>query len=124
MSRVKSNTMIIKKLILILTVFVVTACAQNNNIYYWGDYSSTLYASKQDPSVQNEERHYNELLKIIDHAADYNKKVPPGIYVELSMYESKKGNHDKANQLLNKEYSLYPEAKTYIENMKGGQKNE
>jgi hypothetical protein len=40
------------------------------------------------------------------------------------MYESEKGNHDKANILLNQEYSLYPEAKTYITNLRVGDKNE
>jgi hypothetical protein len=125
MSGTVNNTMIIQKSILVLTLIFVTACAQNNHIYYWGDYSNTLYATKKNPSVKNEERHHSELLRIVDNASHYNKKIPPGIYVELSMYESKKGNHDKANMLLSKEYSLYPEAKKYIDNIKKvGDKNE
>lgn len=116
--------MIVRNLIFIATVILVTACAQNKNIYYWADYSNTLYAAKKEKSVQSDERHYAELQKIISLADHFKKKIPPGIYFELSMYESKKGNHDRANFLLSKEYSLYPEAKTYVDNMKAGYKDE
>jgi hypothetical protein len=119
-----NSSVIIKKMILVLTLIFVTACAQNKNIYYWGDYSDTLYATKKEQSAESKERHYRELLNIINNAESYEKKIPPGIYFELSMYESEKGNHDKANILLNQEYSLYPESKTYIENFTVGDKNE
>ena len=119
-----NSSVIIKKLILVLTLIFVTACAQNKNIYYWADYSDTLYKTQKEPSVKNQERHYRELLKIVNNAESYQKRIPPGIYFELSMYESEKGNHDKANILLKQEYSLYPEAKTYIENLTVGDKNE
>ncbi|GHB71281.1 hypothetical protein GCM10008107_21010 [Psychrosphaera saromensis] len=119
-----NSLVIIKKLTIVLTLIFVTACVQNKNIYYWGDYSDTLYATKKEPSAESKERHYRELLNIINNAQSYEKKIPPGIYFELSMYESEKGNHDKANILLNQEYSLYPEAKTYIENLRVGDKNE
>lgn len=116
--------MIIRNTILVVLLLFVTACAQNKNIYYWADYSNTLYEANKEKSVKSDERHYAELIKIISSADHYGKKIPPGIYFELSMYESKKGNHDKANMLLSKEYALYPEAKIYIDNMKSGNQNE
>jgi len=128
MNRIKNSAMnrhlIIKKMLLIFTLIFVTACVQNKNIYYWADYSNTLYDTKKEQSAESKERHYLELLKIINNASTYQKKVPPGIYFELSMYESEKGNYDKASMLLNKEYALYPEAKAYIKNIKMGDKDE
>jgi hypothetical protein len=117
--------MIIKKLSVILILLFITACAQNNkSIYYWGSYSDTLYEVNKEQTEANKERHYTELLNIISGAAKYNKKVPPGIYFELSMYEYERGDNNRANLYLTKELALYPEAKAYIKNVKPGDRDE
>lgn len=103
----------IKKLLIVALVAAVTGCAAPS-IYYWGDYSDTLYQYTKEPSEQTLAAHRAELMDIIETAEKKRKKVPPGIYFELGMIEAKSGNHRMATEYLLKEQSLFPESETYV----------
>ncbi|TLU64610.1 DUF4810 domain-containing protein [Thalassotalea litorea] len=96
-----------------LAMLTVAGCAAPT-IYYWGDYSDTLYQYTKEPTQETLAAHRNELMEIIDVAEKKRKKVPPGIYFELGMIEAKAGNQKAATEYLLREQSLFPESETYV----------
>ncbi|TKB45572.1 DUF4810 domain-containing protein [Thalassotalea mangrovi] len=103
----------IRKILISLAIIITTGCAAPT-IYYWGDYSDTLYQYTKEPTQETLAAHRNELMKIIDVAETKQKKVPPGIYFELGMIEAKAGNIKMATAYLQKEQALFPESETYV----------
>lgn len=101
------------KLFPLSSLLFLVGC-QSNNIYYWGDYESTLYELKKSPSEEAEADHKAQLEKIISTAKAKNKLVPPGVYFELGMLEAKSGNNERSLELLTMEKSNFPEANTYV----------
>lgn len=106
-----------KILLTIVFVLLFTGCANTNNLYYWGDYSSTLYSHKKNMTEASSKKHFSELNEIIEKSAKYNKKVPPGIYTELAILLSEKGSTDQSLTYLQREKELYPESTTLINRM-------
>ena len=88
---------------------VLSGCAANN-MYYWGNYESTLYDYRSEPTDSNLTKHKQQLEKIISKGQSGKKYIPPGIYFELGMIEAKLGNTGRSIELLNLEKSLFPEA--------------
>ncbi len=104
----------IKIIISGLILLSLIGCA-GKTIYYWGDYSGTLYDMKKEPSDKSRSSHKAELNKMILKATSKNKRVPPAIYFELAMMEAEDGNEKLAKQYFTKEQELYPESKKYVE---------
>lgn len=102
---------------LLAVAMLLSACAANNNIYYWGDYSETAYNFKKDPTPANRTAHVKALLDIIDHADKQHKKVPPGIYAELGLMEAQDHDKEKALQYFAMEKKLFPESSPLIDRM-------
>jgi len=94
-------------------VVVLTGCA-SRSIYYWGDYSDTLYQYKKSPSDKTFARHKKELEKVIDQSAQRGKLVPPGLYFELAMLEIKQGNVERGKALMRREMETYPESSQMV----------
>ena len=102
-------------IILALSLLMLAGCAASNKeLYYWGNYSSTLYAYTKEPSVKTMAAHHKELLNIITKSTKQRKAVPPGIYAELGHMSLKKGETTQANAYFQKELTLYPEASILI----------
>lgn len=101
--------------LLSLTLLLALAGCQSNNIYYWGNYESTLYDLKKSPSEEMEVKHKAQLEKIISTAKNKNKLVPPGVYFELGMLEAKAGNTQRSLELLTMEKNSFPEANIYVD---------
>ncbi|MGB0894123.1 MAG: DUF4810 domain-containing protein [Parashewanella sp.] len=103
----------LKQLGLLLAVLTLAGC-KSTTMYHWGDYSHTLYDYTKEPSEKTQAKHIKELREIIAKATKKNLKVPPGIYYELGMMEAEQGNKDLALTYLDKELSLFPEAKQFV----------
>ena len=106
------------KLITISTVLLVlSGCAANNGIYYWGNYSETAYDFKKDPNEKTRAAHIKTLNDIINKAQQNKKKIPPGIYAELGLIEASSNKKKAAIDDFKKEEALFPESKTLMDAM-------
>jgi len=103
-----------KKITLLCISLLLVAC-KSNSIYYWDSYPQTSYAYKHEPSDETFQKHFDTLTEIINNAESKNKKIPPGIYIELAMMYSSIDDLDKAKEMLNKEKELFPESAKFIQ---------
>lgn len=109
-----------KKIILISIVLGLAGigCAtQKKGIFYWGDYSKTLYALKKTPNDETLTKHKNELQEIIGKSAEMNKKVPPGVYAEYGFILAREGDAQEAEKYFKLEAQTYPEATPFMEKL-------
>ena len=115
-------------ILLFLVILIVAGCVQNTSMYYWGNYSNTLYAYKKNPSQETLQTHINMLDKIINTSNRYGKRVPPGIYAELALMKKTLDPDANVSELLLLEKQTYPEAGKFMEfvgkTMMGGANNE
>src|ERR1035437_1881586 len=102
-----------------LGMLLITGChPANNDTFYWGDYSSTLYALKKNPSDSTLSVHKKQVLTVINESADKKKQVPPGIYAEYGYLLLKNGDVKNGIDYLDKELILYPESSVFINRLK------
>ena len=105
----------IKHLVLISGILFLGACSTTKSIYYWGDYSESAYELKAEPTAESLSSHKKVLQEIINKAQSKNRRIPPGIYMELAKLEIEANNPVVARQLLLQEKSLFPESATMVE---------
>jgi len=106
-------------LIFTLLGFIFLAgCATDNKLFYWGDYSETLYAFKKSPDEKTAAEHKKMLLKIINESPEKDKRVPPGVYAEYGYMLLQEKKDEEGMQFINKEESLYPESAVFIQRLK------
>ena len=86
-------------------------------MYYFGDYSQTLYKCKKYQNDESLLKHKQELERIMVEAETRNLPIPPGICAELGYLHFKANNPKEAVSLFQKEYQLYPEAKHLMERL-------
>jgi hypothetical protein len=93
----------------ILLIVSSIGCAPKQ-MYYWGDYSDTLYAYKKNSNDETLLKHMQELNKIIEQSNKHNTRVPPGVYGELGYLTLKSDKVKEAIEYFNIEKQLYPES--------------
>lgn len=98
-------------LLFIVFLFIVSSigCAPKQ-MYYWGNYSDTLYAYKKNTNDETLLKHMQELNKIVDESNKRNKRVPPGVYGELGYLYLKTNKTKEAIENFKLEKQLYPES--------------
>ncbi len=101
---------------LVIALFL-SGCAASPSMYYWGDYSSTLYHSKKTPSDETLLKHQQTLEKIIEESKTKNMKVPPGVYAELGYIYLRQNKNDLAIQHFRMEKELYPESTLFMQRL-------
>ncbi len=106
-------------LILFLLFGFFTGCYTPKGMYYWGNYSSTLYDLKKNPGEETFEKHKIQLSNIIETCEKREQPVPPGVYAEYGYMLLKAGNETDGMTFLNKEETTYPESTSFIERLKG-----
>ncbi|WP_321413627.1 DUF4810 domain-containing protein [uncultured Desulfobacter sp.] len=84
-------------------------CA-GKEMYYFGDYSQTLYSLEKDQNETALVAHQQELEKIITESDKQNTPVPPGIYAELGFILIQKNQPKEAIPLFQAEAKQYPES--------------
>lgn len=109
-------------LILILFLFYalifVTGCAMEQPLYYWGNYSQSLYKYKKGPNDENLNTHKLVLLNIIEESNKANKRIPPGVSCEYGYLLLKGGKTKEALYYFELEEKTYPESKVFIVRLK------
>lgn len=97
-------------------VGVLSGCATtDNSLYYWGNYSTTLYNYTKEPSSKTRAAHKKELLSIVGYSERHHKKAPPGIYAELGHLALSSDNKSEADLYFQREIENYPESEKVIQ---------
>jgi hypothetical protein len=104
----KSN--LIKILASLVFVLFCFGCSAKNQMYYWGDYSDSLYHTKKDPCVETIAEHKEVLENIVSESKNRNQRIPPGVCAELGYLYAAKNNTKKAMELFQMEKQTYPES--------------
>jgi len=100
---------------LLLSFGFLIGCAAQKPLYYWGDYSSSLYKYKKAPTEENLNAHKAVLLKIVDESNKMNLRVPPGVCCEYGYLLLKEGKQEEAMRYFELEEKTYPESKPFLD---------
>ncbi|MCP4056283.1 DUF4810 domain-containing protein [Pseudoalteromonas agarivorans] len=104
-----------KLLSLIMVCAALTGCNSTKEpIYYYGDYSTAVYAYLKADEVTAEEQ-ISMLEQIISEATGKNKPVAPGLHAHLGMLYFKTGNPSLGTTHFETEKTLFPESVQYID---------
>lgn len=103
--------------ILTYVLLFTFGCATQKPMYYWGDYSGSLYKVHKDPNEKNIAEHQVQLETIIKQSEEKDLRVPPGVYGELGYIYALKNNSKEAVKLFELEKKTYPESTIFMENM-------
>jgi hypothetical protein len=87
-------------------------------MFFWGNYSETLYDFKKNPSEKTLDVHKKSLLDIITESSKRNIMVPPGVYAEYGYLLLKEGKENEGLQYLSKEENLYPESTVFVQRLR------
>jgi len=93
-----------------LLTFGCAPQSQQKPMYYWNDYSHSLYNLKKEPTEETTQTHLATLNKIIEDSNTNTTRVPPGIYAELGYFLMNKGQSQEAVKYFNLEKETYPES--------------
>ena len=104
-------------LFLILISFIMTGCATTERMYYWGDYSNTLYTCRKDVNDENLLKHQQTLENIIEESNKRNLRVPPGVYAELGYIYFRQNNNNVAIKYFDLEARTYPESQVFMKRL-------
>lgn len=102
----------------ILSIVVLIGCNPTQGAFYWGDYSESLYAFKKNPDEKTLDAHKKSLLEIITESPKKDMKIPPGVCAEYGYLLLKGGNEKDGLEYLDKEQTLFPESKIFIQRVK------
>lgn len=110
--------MIKKGMLFLVGVLVLGAsgCAPKQ-MYYWGNYSSTLYHFRKDANEEAQEKHKSELEAVVKGSQERNLRVPPGVYCELGYLLAKNGDKKQALEFFTLEKTTYPESAHFIDRL-------
>jgi hypothetical protein len=102
---------------LAILIAAVGCATPNPPMYYFGDYSNSLYHAKKTPGPESIAEHSAVLEKIIEESKERNLRVPPGISAELGYLYALQNNNKKAIELFNLEKQTYPEASILMDRL-------
>jgi len=100
-----------------LVALMASGCAGTNQMYYWGDYSKSLYACSKQPSEETLQKHKVILEDIVKESTARNLRVPPGVYAELGYIYFRQNNNAEAIKYFDLEEKTYPESKTFMQRL-------
>lgn len=106
-----------KRLVVFCALVVLLSACAPPTLYYWDDYSDTLYALKNEPNEAHLSEHIESLQSIIKESGEKNKRVPPGIYAELGYWLAKAGRGKESVVFFQLEMQTYPESKLLMDNV-------
>ena len=104
----------IRLLSLASLLYIVGCAPTQNTIFYWGNYSSTLYKYKKTPDEKNRAAYKASLKDILDNAKKKYKKIPPGVQAEYGFLLIKEGDVNSGQEDFAKEIQMYPESKDFV----------
>lgn len=95
---------------------LLNGCAQKQ-IYYFGNYSKTLYSYEKNKDEASFLKHKQELERIISESETRTMIVPPGIYAELGFINLKINKSKQAVHYFQAEKNIYPESQFLMDRL-------
>ena len=105
-------------ILLSLSYFAFGCATGNKQMYYWGNYSSSLYKYKKAPNNETLDAHKQALVKIIEESKKEDMRVPPGVYCEYGYILMQEGKNTDAVNYFDLEEQTYPESKTFTQTLR------
>ncbi len=102
----------------LLFLGLIAGCATKKPLYYWGNYSGSLYQYKKSPSEKTLVAYKATLLNIIDESKKMDLRVPPGVSCEYGYLLLQEGKNDEAIYYFDLEEKNYPESKQFIDRVR------
>lgn len=110
-----------KKIIYLLTCVGATSfftgCSSPKLLYSWSNYDRTSFTYLKKGDDKSRENVLKSYQQIIKKQEGTRKTVPPGIYADWGFILLQTGKIEEGKEMMNKEISLYPESKVFIENI-------
>jgi hypothetical protein len=97
--------------------FMAYGCATQQPMYYWGDYSNSLYCCRKDSTEENLLKHKEILENIVEESAKRNLRVPPGVCAELGYIYFRQKKNQEAIKYFETEERTYPESKVLMQRL-------
>ena len=93
-------------LFLLMTSLLFQGCAPKQDLYYWGEYSDSLYDLKKNPCEESIASHMAALEHVVEESKNRNLRIPPGVCAELGYFYARKNDKNQATALflMEKEY--------------------
>ncbi|BBO79723.1 lipoprotein [Desulfosarcina ovata subsp. sediminis] len=102
---------------IVFSSFIFLIGCAPKRMYYYGDYSKSLYHYEKNHNDESLNKHKQELETIISESESKNLPVPPGIYAELGFLNMRSNNTKEAIRLFQAESSIYPESKLLMDRL-------
>ncbi len=100
-----------------MSAIFISGCAPRQEMYYWGDYSDTLYHSKKVPGAESLASHMTTLETIVTESNNRGLRIPPGVCAELGYLYAAQNNKKQAIELFTMERDIYPESTVLMERL-------
>ena len=101
----------------LLSIFLVSGCAINEEIYYWGEYEQLIHDAYINPGSADPATQIEKLNADIQKTEAMGKRVAPGIYAHLGFLYAIEGKDSQSKSAFKQEQALYPESTAFIEGM-------
>ena len=98
-----------------VAILSLTGCTSKKLLYSWSDYYNTSYKSLKFGDEKSMENLISTYQQIIKKQEGTRNTVPPGIYADYGFILLQTGETNEGIAMLNKEISLYPESKVFID---------
>lgn len=103
-------------LIILLISFLIYGCGAPK-MYYWGDYSNSMYYCRKNATEANLLKHKQVLENIVEESNKRNLQVPPGVYGELGYIYFRQNKNEEAIKYFKLEEQTYPESKVFMQRL-------
>ncbi len=108
---------LISKAIPVFCVVLISGCATQKELYYWGEYEDLIYDSYVRPGSADPLTQIEKLTADIQKAEANGQKVPPGIFAHLGYLYAVEGNESLSREAFEREKELYPESTVFIQGL-------
>ena len=105
------------KILLAVTITITSFGCASKPMYYWGNYSDSLYHAKKDPGVESLAKHKESLENILDESNKRNLRIPPGVCAELGYLYATQNNTKQAIEYFQMEKLTYPESTNLMDSL-------
>lgn len=103
--------------ILSLVITLLSACATPTSLYSWSNYSTLSHNYLKNSDEESANKLFDGYQEVINNQKGTRGAVPPGIYADYAFLLLENGQIERAREMLNKEITLYPESKVFIEHI-------
>lgn len=104
-----------KKILFLMIPVVLLASCATKPLYSWGKYDVASYQYLKSNDEKSSEKLIKTYDKIIKKQKGSRNSVPPGIYADYGFILLQLGRVSEGNAMLEKEITLYPESKIFID---------